>query len=120
MKPYEGKSDETCPYRLGELCSTACPTCKFQQPYEVPGQDGIKWECALLMHHVLTIENTNITKRVGAEIEKFRNETVEQNRALISGSVKIAQKALTAAEIVAIRNGAQDVIEMLPAPANAG
>ena len=116
MKPYSGPPDETCPYRLGELCSTACPTCKFQQPFEVPDVPGITWQCSLFMQHVLTIENTRAAKRVSSEIEAFRNETVEQNRALISGSVKIAQQALTAAEIYALRGGAQEVLRALPAP----
>lgn len=120
-KPYQGGADETCPHHLGELCSKVCPTCKFQQPFDrVRGGDSdITWECALLMHHILTIEGTKITQKVGSEIEAFRNETVEQNRALISGSVKIAQQALTAAEIRAIRNGATDVLQQLPAPKGA-
>lgn len=119
-KPYEGKADETCPHHLGELCAKVCPTCKFHQPFDIPGRDGITWECSLLMQQTLLIEHTAMTKRVGAEIEKFRNETVEQNRALMSGTVKVAQVALTAAEIRAIRNGAADVLELLPAPEIAG
>ncbi len=119
-KPYEGAADDTCPYQLGELCAKVCPTCKFQQPFEVPGRNGMMWECSLLMQQSLLMENTAVTRRVGAEVEKLRNETVEQNRALMSGAVKIAQHALTAAEIKAIRNGATDVLEMLPAPDNAG
>lgn len=120
-KPYTGPADETCPHHLGELCSKVCPTCKFQQPFDrVRGPDSdITWECALLMHHVLTIQGTKTTQAVGSEIEAFRNETVEQNRALISGSVKIAQQALNAAEILAIRNGAVQVLETLPPPEGA-
>jgi len=72
------------------------------------------------MQSVLTIENTGETKRVSAELEKFRNETVGQNQALISGSIKIAQKMLTAAEISALRNGTREILQALPPPDEAG
>lgn len=119
-KPYDGAADDTCPHNLGELCAKVCPTCKFQQPFEVPGRNGITWECSLLMQQTLLMEHTIVTRQVGAQISEFRKETTEQNRGLMSGAVKIAQAALTASEITAIRNGATDVLEMLPAPGGAG
>lgn len=115
MKPYNGPQDETCPYRGGKLCAKVCPTCKFQQPFGVPGTDGIKWECALWMQHVLTIEQTFGTHTIGKEVNALRNES-----ALVTGAVKIAQAALTGAEILAIRNGAQGVLQQLEAPNGSG
>lgn len=96
-KPYTGPADETCPHHLGELCSKVCPTCKFQQLFTIPGTDGVRYDCALLMHHVISIEGNRITQAVGAEIETFRNETVKDHRALIGGTVTIAQRAIEAA-----------------------
>src|SRR3989304_6540336 len=99
-KLYTGNLEDTCPYMLGEPCRKVCPTCKFQQQFRIPtGQPApndvdIVWDCALLMQHKLTIEGNARLVQIAAETNAFRNETIQQNQALLSGTVKIAQVAI--------------------------
>ena len=83
IKPYSGDPDQTCPYRLGEACRVACPTCMmFQQFRGMHPQTGAeidRWECSIAFLPFLTIENSNQQRQTAAAVESFRNEMVRSN-----------------------------------------
>lgn len=105
-KLYTGDPADRCPYMGGKLCVKVCPTCKFQQQYTGvnpnTGETVPTWECSITMMTILLMENSKNTFRVGSAIESFRNETVEQQRALLSGTIKIAEKVINGASQLAI------------------
>jgi len=86
----------------GKLCSKVCPTCKFQQSFTVTekatGAVSVRWDCALAFQTQLLMEGNLFTAGVQAAVESFRNETVRQTAQMLGGSVKIAERMLTAAE----------------------
>lgn len=108
VKPYTGAEDETCPYRGGKLCKKVCPTCKFQQQYvgvnPLTNEPMNVWECSHVMSVILQMENSKNLFRVGSAIESFRNETVDQHKALLSGTVKIAEKVIEGAGRITTSN----------------
>lgn len=103
-KPYKGEPDEVCPY-LDKLCVEACPTCRMQQQYMGvnvnTGEPVPFWECAIVMHTLIAMEASRNTYGVARAVESFHSETVEQNKALIHGTVKIAERAIEGAQEVA-------------------
>ncbi len=98
VKLYTGAPDERCPYMGGKLCAKVCPTCKFQQEYRGinpnTGEPVTAWECGIVMGPILQMEHSKNLFRVGSAVESFRNETVDQHKALLHGTFKIAEQVI--------------------------
>lgn len=82
-KPYNGDAAQTCPFRLGELCEAACPTCEMFQQFRGhnpnTGQEIDRWQCSISVLPLLMIENSQQQRATGAAVESFRNRMVEAN-----------------------------------------
>ena len=97
-KLYTGEPDMTCPYRGGRLCAKVCPTCVMQIELlgknPNTGEDMARWDCALRVQHVLTVEGNLYTMGVRSAVDDMKNEVVEQNHQALGGAVLLAQSAL--------------------------
>lgn len=108
-KQYQGDLDDTCPLRGGRACAEVCPTCKFQQSFTVTnnatGAVQVHWDCALTFQTQLQMEGNIFAQGIGQAVESFRNETSRRGDALINGSVKLAERAISAAERQGLLDG---------------
>lgn len=102
IKPYIGDRDERCPHMGGKLCYKVCPSCKFQERLlgvnPQTGETIEKWDCALRLHYLLTIEGNAKTYGVGAAIESFRNEVAKRSDTMMGGAHVIGRAIVSHAE----------------------
>lgn len=69
--------NKTCP--LGHTCENCLWFTRIRGSNIQTGNDEDKTDCVLNILPVLLIENARLSYSVGAAIESFRNEVVQQN-----------------------------------------
>ncbi len=79
----DGPKDFICPFHRKSMAKV-CKTCPMWQHIRGrnpnTGEEFDKWDCALALMPVLTIENSMQQRQTGAAVESFRNEMVRLNR----------------------------------------
>lgn len=81
QKPYNGPEDEYCP-QWQKLCKKVCPTCKWYDHIRgmnpQTGEEIDRWDCAIALLPLLSIEVASQVRQGAAATESFRNDVVNR------------------------------------------